>query len=130
ARVLGDLAQGKTGLPADPKAAPKLGELVTDFLERRKRTHRAGAEDGSRWRKHVAPSFDHLRPAEVDAARIRAFIEAKRAKNENPATIRIYVALLSALYVDLCERGIAQTNPCRSLPRSTMRLMKPTHDPR
>ena len=42
----------------------------------------------------------------------------------------ILVALLSALYTDLVERGLALVNPCRGLPRSTMRLMKPTHDPR
>jgi|GEM_PF-1508056 len=130
ARVLGDLAQGRTGLVADAKTAPKLGELSKDFLERRKGTHRAGAEDGSRWRNHVAPFFDHLRPAQVDQARLRAFIEAKRAAGGNPATIRIYVALLSGLFTDLCERGIAQTNPARALPRSVMRLMRPTHDPR
>ncbi len=48
----------------------------------------------------------------------------------NPATVRIFVAILSALYTDLLERGIAATNPTRNLPRSTMRLMRPTHDPR
>ena len=80
--------------------------------------------------KHVAPFFDYLRPTQVDAARIRAFIETKLATGANPATIRIYVALISALFVDLCERGIAQTNPARGLPRSVMRLMRSTHDPR
>ena len=82
----------------------------------------------SHWRKHVAPYFEHLRPAQVDPARMRAFIEAKLAQKANPATVRIYVALLSALFADLCERGIAQSNPARGLPRSTMRLMRSTHD--
>lgn len=40
------------------------------------------------------------------------------------------IAILSALFTDLVERGIAQTNPTRNLPRSTMRLMRSTHDPR
>ncbi len=130
AKKLGDLAQGRTGLAHDSRKAPKLGELAPEFLKRRKSTHRAGAEDGYRWRKHLAPFFEHLRPAEVDAARIRAFIEAKRAEGVNPATIRIFVAILSALLTDLVERRLAHSNPCRSLPRSTMRLMRPTHDPR
>src|SRR3989442_835104 len=82
-------------------------------------TLRAGFEDASRWRKHLAPYFEHLRPARVDAARIRAFIEAKLAQKANPATVRIYIALLSALFADLFERGIAQSNPARGLPRST-----------
>src|SRR5258708_28599928 len=93
AKVLGDMAQGRSGLPADPASTPKLSELAPDYFERRKRTHRAGFEDASRWRKHAAPYFEHLRPAQVDAARIRAFIEAKLVQKANPATVRIYVAL-------------------------------------
>jgi integrase len=128
--VLGDLAQGRNGLPLDPRRAPRLGELAGPFLDRRKLTHRAGFEDGYRWRKHLGPHFDHLRPSEVDAACIRAFVELKRAEGLNPATIRILVAILSALFTDLVERGIAQMNPTRNLQRSTMRLMRSTHDPR
>jgi integrase len=129
-RILGDLAQGRTGLPGDPRRGPRLGDLAPDFLARRKLTHRAGAEDGYRWRKHLGPTFDRLRPGEVDAGRIRAFVEAKLAAGLNPGTIRIFVAILSALFTDLVERGIAASNPTRNLPRSTMRLMRPTHDPR
>lgn len=39
--------------------------------------------------------------SEVDAACIRAFVELKRAEGLNPATIRILVAILSALFTDL-----------------------------
>src|SRR2546428_12712847 len=95
------MAQGRSGLPADPASIPKLSELAPDYFERRKRKHRAGFEDASRWRKHLAPYFEHLRPARVDAARIRAFIEAKLAQEANPATVRIYIALLSALFAAL-----------------------------
>jgi integrase len=109
---------------------PTLGELAGPFLERRKLTHRAAAEDAGRWKNHLAPHFGRLRPGEVDVATIRGFIEAKLAGGANPATLRIYVALLSSLYVDLLERGLAQTNPARSLPRAVRRLLKPTHDPR
>ncbi|MGA8892364.1 MAG: site-specific integrase [Anaeromyxobacteraceae bacterium] len=129
-KILGDMAQGRTGLPADTRSAPKLSEFSEGFLARRKLTHRAGAEDGYRWKKHIAPHFGSLRPGDVDAGRIRAFIEAKLVEGVNPATIRIFVAILSALYTDLLERGIVASNPTRSLPRSTMRLMRPTHDPR
>ncbi len=129
-RILGDLAQGRTGLPADPRRGPRLGDLAPDFLARRKLTHRAGAEDGYRWRKHLGPTFDRLRPGEVDAGRLRAFAEAKLAEGLSPGTIRILVAILSALYTDLVERGLAVANPTRNLPRSTMRLMRSTHDPR
>src|SRR2546428_12953401 len=100
------MAQGRSGLPADPASIPKLSELAPDYFERRKRTHRAGFEDASRWRKHVAPYFEHLRPAQVDAARIRAFIEAKLAQKPNPAPVRIYIALPPALLADRAEPGI------------------------
>src|SRR5262249_839504 len=120
----------EAALAHDPRTAPKLGQLASDFLERRKATHHAGAEDGYRWRKHLAPFFNNLLPAEIDQARIKAFIEAKLAEGMNPATIRIFVAILSALFADLGERGLIQANPWRSLPRATMGLMRPTHDPR
>jgi integrase len=43
---------------------------------------------------------------------------------------RILIAILSSISTDLVERGVAQATPTRNLPRSTMRLMRPTHDPR
>ena len=75
AKIHGDLAQGKTGLPPDSRGLPTLAELVPNFLERRKLTHRAAQEDECRWHKHLAPHFGHLKPTAVDVARIRAFIE-------------------------------------------------------
>ncbi len=66
----------------------------------------------------------------MDVARIRAFIEVKLAERVNPATIRIFVSLLSAVFTDAVEQGKTPVNPVRSLPRSVRRLFKPTHDPR
>jgi hypothetical protein len=54
----------------------------------------------------------------------------KLAEKLNPATIRLLIALLSAVFVDLCERGLAASNPARGLPESIMRMMRSTHDPR
>jgi integrase len=130
ARLAGDAAMGRAGLPRDANDAFTLDVLGEKFLERRHLTHRASRSDKYRWRKHLAPHFGHLKPAEVDAGRIRAFVECKLAERLSAGTIRILVALLSGLYSDLVEQGIAQTNPARSLPRSTRRLFRPTHDPR
>jgi integrase len=130
AKILGDMAAGRAGLPPDPRGIPTIAELAKDIIERRKLTHRAGAEDASRWKKHVEPHFGHLKPNAVDVARIRAFVEQKLIEKCNPASIRIMVALLSAVFVDLVERGLAPSNPARGLPDSIMRLMRPTHDPR
>ncbi len=129
-KVMGEIALGRAGMPPDQRGVPPLSTFSKAFIDARKRTHRAGAEDSSRWDKHLAPFFGHLRPSEVDAARIKAFIDAKLADGLNPATIRILVSLLSSLMTDLVEQGKAPSNPARSLPRATMRLMRPTHDPR
>src|SRR5712692_2862369 len=113
AKIRGDLATGRAGLPPDPRALPTLAELVPGILERRYPTHRSADCDEYRWNKHLAPHFGHLKPTAVDVARIRTFIE-----------------LLSAVFVDLTERGLAASNPCRGLPDSIMRTMRPTHDPK
>jgi integrase len=121
--------QRRIGAAADPRLSPRLGDLATPWLERRKGTHAAHAEDKSRWKCHLEPAFGRLRPDEIGTAALRAFIETKRAELE-PGTVRGLIAVLSSLYEDLLERGLARANPCRALPRSVRRLMRPTHDPR
>jgi integrase len=119
----------RLGVATDPKLAPTLAALAEPWLERRKATHAAGAEDGYRWHKHLVPFFGHLRPDDLDAARLRAFVEAKRGEIA-PGTLRVVVAVLSSLYEDLLERGLATVNPARRLPKSILRLVRPDHDPR
>jgi integrase len=133
----------RLGIAADPRLTPTLGELATDWLTRRKATHAAGAEDGSRWRKHLEPAFGHLRPDELDDARIRAFVESKRRTKRQapgarapkdgklaPGTLRVVIAVLSSLYEDLLERKLATRNPARHLPKSLLRLVRSDHDPK
>lgn len=119
----------RLGIAADPRQTPTLDVLATPWLERRKVTHSAGLEDRSRWRKHIREHFGHLRPNEVDDARIRAFVEGKLGELA-PGSIRVCVALLSSLFEDLLERRLAPVNPCRRLPRSILRMMRSDHDPR
>lgn len=119
--------QRRLGAAADPRLTPTLAALAEPWLSRRKVTH--GAEDGYRWALHLAPTFGHLRPDDVDTARIRSWAEAKR-DDLAPGTLRVILATLSGLYVDLLERGVASHNPCRGLPASLLRLMRSDHDPR
>jgi len=130
ARIRGELAVQRSGLPTDPRQVPTLGELATDWLDRRDLTHKAAKEDRQRWRKHLKPWFGRRRPGEVDHAMVRAFTEAKLQEGLASGTVRVLVAILSSLYVDLVERGLATFNPGRGLPRATMRLLKSSHDPR
>ena len=121
--------QKRLGVAADPRKVPTLSELARPWLERRKVTHAAGEEDGSRWRRHLEPAFGHLRPDQVDTARIRAFVEGRKGVIA-PGTIRVVVAVLSSLYEDLLERRLAAFNPCRRLPKTLLRQMRSTHDPK
>lgn len=113
-----------------PTPALSLGPLADRWLERRLLTHRAADSDRYRWHKHLAPTFARLRPDEVDQGTIRAYIEEQLRRGANPGTVRIYVQILSALYADLMERGLASSNPARGLPKRTARLIRPSHDPR
>jgi integrase len=130
ALIRAERMQRRMGVAADPRLSPTLASLAGPWLERRKLTHKAAAEDGYRWHKHLAPWVGHLRPDEVDHARIRALSEAKLAEGLSSGTVRVVVAILSALYVDLMERGLARANPARGLPRSLARMLRPSHDPR
>ncbi len=130
AKVQGEVAQGRTGLPPDPRGVSSLAVLAKPWLDARDKTHRAAGMDRCRWKKHLKPHFGHLRPSEVDAARIRTFAQVKLAEGLAAGTVRILVALLSSLFTELVEDGKAQVNPASHLPRATRRLVKPTHDPR
>ena len=68
AKIRGDMAQHRAGLPPDPRGLPTLSELVPDILDRRKLTHRAADCDRYRWKKHIEPHFGHLKPGAVDVA--------------------------------------------------------------
>jgi integrase len=129
AQVRARIGLDRAGLPFDPQAVPRLHALAKEFLERRKATHAAAKEDEYRWKRHLDPDFGRLRPHEVDTAKIRAWIERKRAELA-PGTIRVALALLSSLYIDLQERKLAAANPARGLPPSVMRLVRSDHDPR
>jgi integrase len=128
--VRGRVALDGAGMPRPVADAPRLADAAEDFLARRDRTHRCAALDRLRWKLHLRPDLGHLRPGEVDAGTVRRFIEGRLRAGLNPATVRILVSILSGLFEHLMEERVATSNPCKGLPRSTRRLMKPTHDPR
>ena len=88
-----------------------MGELAEEWLARRKKTHRAWADDTNRWNRHLKKFFGGCRPSEVDAAGIRRFVEAKLGEL-NPATVGHCVRMLSTFFTDLVERGLADKIPC------------------
>jgi len=121
---------GKVGLPPDPKSQPILSDLADDFFMRRKVTHRAAADDQGRWKNHLAPHIGHLRAGEITRGTVVRLIDTKLAEKLNPATVRILLALASSFIEDGIERGYAQVNPFRGLPRSVLKKVRSTHDPK
>lgn len=130
AKIVADIATGRAGLPPDPKGVPSLGELATKWLARREHTHRAWRDDRNRWKLHLAPAFGGFRPADVDAAMIRRFVETKLAEKLVSTTVGHLVRLLSTFLADVVEQGFISANPVGSLPRSTRRLYRNATDPR
>lgn len=132
ARLAHDRALEIAGLPPDETSIPSFGYLGDEWIARHKTLLRSSGDDASRWRCHVLPWFGRLRPAQVDHAEIRRFVEAK-VKTLDPATVGHCVKLLSRIFGDLIERpretGVS-VNPVRSLPRSVRRLYRPKHDPK
>jgi integrase len=131
AKITMDIAAGGAGLPRPARDQATLAELAKEWLERRRRNgkHRSVGDDASRWRTHLGPYFGKLRPDELTPRMIRELVEDKLACL-NSATCQRLVALVSTFYTDLCERGLAKTNPAKGLPKATRELIKPTHDPR
>jgi integrase len=132
-RVRGRLAEQRAGLPPELRTLPTVGDLAAAWLDRREHTHRDWRHDRGRWNRHLAPFFGKLKPPEVDAGRIRAFVEDRLRAGLDPATVQLCVRELSTLFSDLAERPAetgVQANPVRGLPRATRRLFKPRHDSR
>lgn len=129
AQIVAEVQAGRAGVPEEPKPVDLLEVLAGEWLTRRKKTHRAARVDVGRWNNHLRAFFGKCRPAEVDAAGIRRFVEAKLGEL-NAATVGHCVRLLSTFFSDLVERGLAPTNPVRAVPRATRRLYRPTTDPR
>jgi sulfur-carrier protein len=57
-------------------------------------------------------------------------LERKLREETLPDTLRNHVMLLSSIFENLKERGLAQANPVRELPKSARRLYRVRHDPR
>ncbi len=127
AHIIDDVAAGKVGLPVAPRDVPDLDTLAKDWLRRREQTNRSARNDVSRW-KHVSPTFGHMKPAEVNAANLRRFIEMKLAAGLSPTTVGHCIRLASSLFTDLREQGYVETNPVATLTRATRKLYKSTYD--
>jgi integrase len=130
AKIVSEAAVEDAGLHRDYDKAPNLDALAAPWLERRQKTHRSARDDRCRWKRHLGPAFGRLKPYEVNAAKIRRFIEDKLAEGLNPTTVGHCVRQFSTFFADIVEQGHAPSNPVATLPRSTRRLYKSVYDTR
>jgi len=130
AKIVKEMAVDDAGLHRDYNKSPNLDTLAAAWLERRQKTHRSARDDRCRWKLHLGPAFGSMKPYEVDAAKLRRFIENKLAERLNPTTVGHCIRQLSTFFSDIIEAGHAPSNPVGSLPRSTRRLYKSTYDVR
>jgi len=128
AKNVRDAEGDSEGLRRDYRKAPTLDTLAKPWLERRAKTHRDAKGARCRWKLHLGPVFGKLRPHQVDAGKLRAFIEQKLAEGQSPTSVGHFVRHLSTFYADIIEGGHCAINPVASLPRSTRRLYKSIYD--
>lgn len=127
-----------------------MSQLAKDWFTRRRAAgqHRSVDDDASRWKNHLEPALGHLTPDEVTPSVLRRLLEQKltrgrlreRGKKEDrkepgerglsSSTVRLLRALVSTMFSELIDDGLARSNPARDLPKRTRRLFRPAHDPR
>jgi integrase len=129
AKNIREAAARRNRLPLDPRDVPTLKESAKKGLDARDKTHRSADQDRYRWKNHLAPFFEAMRPDEVDAAAIRRFVQAKLATLSS-TSVGHCVRQLSAFFTDLVEDGYATANPVASVSKSTRRLYRNAHDPK
>jgi integrase len=115
---------------AADEESTRLRVLARKWLDGRRATHKTWGNDVSRWTCHLAPAFGDLEPLQVDVGRIRLFVEERLAAGLVSTTVRNCILLLSSLFTDLVEQGLAPRNPVRAVPRAVKRLYRRAHDPR
>lgn len=115
------LAKACAGMVAGRPAADTMASLAASWLAGRAEMP-SWYDDANRWKNHLAPLLGGLRPDQVTVAELKAVILALRTKGLSKATTGLCIALVSSLFGELVEDGVAQINPVRLLSKKTRRL--------
>ncbi len=104
---------------AAPKVAPmerspKLGELIDDWLTRRRdRGLRDVRNDESRLKHHVLPTLGEMAVAEIRPKHVVSLIEGLRQQQRlAPRSIRKTYGVLHKLFADLVVDEVVDRSPC------------------
>ena len=120
------VAEGRVGIePA--KARVPVEKFLVEWSE--SLTNRDTISDKGRIKNHVLPEFASLTLAEITVPRIMAWLDRQRAAGKlSGQTIRHNLGLLSRFFSWCIERGLAETNPVRSIPVSRRPKTSPKRD--
>ncbi len=143
--VLPNLLAGKPGRPSTAEVLS--GNKLSVVVERWFRTRTVVSKDSEfyNWRGHLEPFFGDLLPSQLDSVKLAAWVLERLGDEDlededgvaeepeegrlSPGTVTNIVRLVSTLYTDLIDQGIATNNPAKSLPKSIKRRLKSDHDP-
>ncbi len=114
------LARANAGLEARRGYSGKLSDLAETWLAGR--GDMASAYDyRNRWENHLAPLLGFLTPDQVDVPILKRVIQELKAKGLSKGTVGLCLAVVSSLFGDLVEDGVARLNPVRMLSPKTRR---------
>lgn len=105
----------RLGLERPDAPDPLLGELINRWSLGL--TNRSALHDRARVVRHLVPRFGAVRLSALDLAAVMAWLDEMRGGPLSPATQRHLLNLVSRFFSWCIERGLAQTNPVRSIPQ-------------
>jgi integrase len=130
AQVTANVIRGEVGLvvterePSRPLKAHAEAWLAL-------RTNASAYDDRNRWNLHLASEVGSYSPNQVGVPELKQLIKGLLAKGLSKSTANLCISLLSSLYSDLVEDGVARLNPVKLLSKATReKYLRSEHDPR
>jgi integrase len=125
-QIEANIANGRVGI-VEPSSKPTISELMPIWLGGLR--NRNADDDRSRVRRHVLPAFAERTLDELNLATIMGWIDRQRAAgNLADASIRHNLNLLSRFFSWAIERGHAEFNPVKQIPRGRRPQQSPKRD--
>lgn len=102
-------------LPHERKQVPYFKDVAAQYLEwARENKTRAGIDDVSRYRKHIAPLFDEMRLNDISALDLEKFKSDLFKKDLSPATVKHCLVLIRQMFNKAIQWELYQgTNPIK-----------------
>lgn len=112
------LMSARKEVSVTPVPTGRLADLAETWLAGRSEMA-SNYDDRNRWKNHLLPALGDLTPNEVTVPVLKKLIVTLRQKGLSKGTIRLCIAVVSSLYGDLVEDGVADLNPAKLLSSKT-----------